>query len=130
MACVDNPTYPVTVTVTGLLGTGNTEDSVELQNNGANTITVLSDGTFSFSAELQDGDSYDVTVSFQPDTQTCTVTNGMGTVAGAPVTGPAVNCVDNPASVNDVPVPTLDRYGLALLMLLLGIGAIGIRRFY
>ena len=120
-------TYPVTVSITGLLGTGEAGDSVKLQNNGADTITEQVDGTYSFPTELQSGAAYDVTVSSQPATQTCTVSNGTGTVADGPVTDPAVDCVDNPVYV---PVPVLDRNGLALLMLLLlGMGIVGVRRF-
>jgi hypothetical protein len=126
VVCVDNPTYPVTVSVTGVNDTGNPDDYVELQNNGTDTITVVSDGTFSFPTELQDSASYDVTVSFQPETQTCTVTNGTGTIAGAPVIGPAVNCVDDVVPpveppIPATPIPTMSQWALVMLAMLLGL---------
>ena len=94
------PTYPVNVSVTGLVGSGLTEDSVELQNNGGDPILVTADGTVNFPTELPDGAMYDVTVASQPDNQTCTVANGMGTVSGGPVFGPAVTCVDNSNNIS------------------------------
>jgi hypothetical protein len=125
-------TYPVTVSVTGLRGINNADNYLELANNGIDPITIFADGTFSFPTELPDGASYDVTVTFPPVGQTCTVTNGSGRVESAPVIGPAVDCVeDNPASRNTaVPVPALNRYGLAaLVLLMIGLGVIGMRRF-
>lgn len=126
VTCVDNPTYPVTVSVTGLLGTGNPDDYVGLQNNGTDIITVVSDGTFSFPTELLAGVAYDVTVRFQPETQTCTVTNGTGIVAGGPVIGPAVTCVNDVVPPIDppapaIPVPTLSQWALIMLSMLLGL---------
>jgi hypothetical protein len=94
------PTYPVNVSVTGLVGSGLTEDSVELQNNGGDPILVTADATVNFPTELPDGAMYDVTVASQPDNQTCTVANGTGTVSGGPVFGPAVTCVDNSDNIS------------------------------
>ena len=125
VTCVTD-TYSVGGMVSGLTGTG-----LALQNNGADTLAVATDGPFVFLTELADTSTYAVTISAQPTGQTCSVSNGGGTIATADVASIAVACVDNPIYVNEVPIPTLDRYGLALLMLLmLGIGAVGIRRFY
>ena len=88
-----NPTYGVSVTVTGLSGSG-----LVLQNNAGDNLAISADGAFSFVTALNDGVSYTVTVQTQPTSpaQTCTVSNGSGTLAGADITNVAVSCVDNP----------------------------------
>ena len=76
--------------VTGL-GLG---DSVVLQDNLGDDLTVAADGTFTFLTALSSGAIYSVTVSTQPASpaETCTVTSGKGTVAAADVTGVMVAC--------------------------------------
>lgn len=66
-------------TVTGL-PTGNT---VTLQNNGTDDITVGANGSFWFSDTIADGETYSVTVKTQPADATCTVTSGSGTVSSS-----------------------------------------------
>lgn len=53
-------------------------------------------------ASITDGCSYAVTVLTQPSTppQTCNVTSGSGTLAGANVTSVVVTCVGNTIFVN------------------------------
>jgi hypothetical protein len=82
------PTYTIGGTVTGLSGTG-----LVLQNNTANNLSVASNGTFTFSAAVNSGTTYNVTVFTQPSnpTQKCTVANGTGT-ASANVTSVQVTC--------------------------------------
>lgn len=81
--------YTIGGTVSGLSG------SVVLQNNGTNNETVSSDGAFTFSTAITESSPYDVTVLTQPTGQTCTVTNGSGTVSSANVTNVSVTCVSN-----------------------------------
>ena len=83
-------TYTVGGTVSGLSGT------VGLLNNGGDGLSVSSDGGFTFATALGDGDGYAVTVGTQPAGQTCEVTNGTGTIAGADVTNVTVTCTDDP----------------------------------
>lgn len=73
--------------ISGLIGSG-----LVLQNNGADNLAVSADGNFSFSAALADGSSYRVTVATQPGGQTCSVTNGTGTINGANITSVQVSC--------------------------------------
>jgi 6-phosphogluconolactonase len=75
-------------TASGVEGSGLT-----LQINGANDVAVNADGSFSFAA-LPAGLAYTVTVRTQPSAprQSCSVTNGTGTIANAPVTNVAVSC--------------------------------------
>jgi hypothetical protein len=44
-------------------------------------IAVGSDGTFIFPGKITNGSKYDVTISQQPEGQTCTLENGSGTVS-------------------------------------------------
>jgi len=82
-------TYSVGGTVAGLSG------ALTLQNNGGDDLTVNSNGIFSFSTELDDSASYNVSILTQPSGQTCSVSDGTGAIAGADVTNVAVNCVDD-----------------------------------
>jgi hypothetical protein len=68
--------------------------SVVLQNNGSSTLTVSANGAFAFNDGTSAGQSYNVTVLTQPTAQTCTVTNGSGSVDsnGDDVTGISVVC--------------------------------------
>lgn len=86
------PTFTVGGTVSGLTGTG-----LELENMGVDTLPVAAAATaFTFAKELEVGFSYVVTVSTEPTGQTCTVSNGSGTISDADVTDVAVTCTDNP----------------------------------
>jgi hypothetical protein len=90
--CASN-TYTVGGTITGLNGT------VVLKNNGTNALTLTANGSFAFSVPIASGSPYAVTVSTQPTypprAQTCTVTNGSGTMPSANVTNVSVNCTTN-----------------------------------
>jgi hypothetical protein len=67
-------TYTISATVSGLTGTG-----LVLQDNGGSNLSIPSNGTYSFSTQINAGGTYDVTVLTQPTGQTCTVTNPTGT---------------------------------------------------
>lgn len=83
-------TYQVQVSVTRLDGSG-----LVLQNNGGDDLAVTSNGSKTFATRLADGAPYAVTVKTQPNMlrQTCSVSSGSGTVAGAAVTSVTVDCV-------------------------------------
>ena len=68
--------------------------SVVLLNNGGDALTRNANGSFTFATPLANGAAYAVTVGTQPVGQTCTVSNGTGTVASANVTNVAVSCVN------------------------------------
>jgi len=92
--CSDN-TYDIQVTASGLLA----GVSMVLQNNGANNLTIAVNNTYNFNAPVASGSAYNVTVLTQPAGETCTVSNGTGTVGGANVTGIDVVCTPNPYSI-------------------------------
>ena len=76
-------------TISGLTASGLT-----LQNNGGDPLTVAASAkTFQFSAAVPSGGAYAVTVKTQPTGQTCTVTNGTGTVGSAAISSVAITCV-------------------------------------
>ena len=88
VTCVTNPatTFTVGGTVSGLTG------SVTLRNNGGDNLVRNANGSFTFATALATGSAYAVTVFSQPAGQTCTVTNGSGTIASANVTNVTVTC--------------------------------------
>lgn len=82
--------------------------SVVLQNNGGDTLTVGANGAFAFPISVIVHTAYAVTVSGQPEGQTCSVANGSGIAPRYTVTGVAVSCVSH--------VPTLSTWGTVLLI--------------
>ena len=93
VTCTTNPpqTYTVGGNVSGLTGSG----LVLSLNAGAQTLPVAASGAFTFGTPIANGSTYAVTVGTQPAGQTCAVTSGSGTIAGANVNNVAVACTDN-----------------------------------
>ncbi|VAW34124.1 hypothetical protein MNBD_GAMMA01-1416, partial [hydrothermal vent metagenome] len=93
-----SPPPPVDACATTQFGVSGTlaglaaAESVTLQNNNSDDLTLNSDGTFTFSAQ-SDGSAYNISVSSQPPGQTCTVANSSGFISGADVTNITVTCV-------------------------------------
>jgi len=86
-------TYTVGGNVSGLVGSG-----LVLNLNGSENLPVSANGSFTFATALANAAPYAVTVGTQPGSpaQTCTVSNGSGTIASANVTNVAVTCVTSP----------------------------------
>lgn len=78
--------YTIGGSVSGLSGT------LVIQNNGTDDLTINSDGNFTFNTPVADGGDYYVRVKTQPSGQTCTITNGTGTVNGSNITDIIINC--------------------------------------
>src|SRR5438309_7151134 len=91
------PTYTIGGTITSLTGSG-----LVLRLNGGSNLPVNSNATtFTFVTQLASGAAYTVS-AFTPPTnpsQTCTVTNGSGTVASANVTNISISCATNSFTV-------------------------------
>ena len=79
----------------GGIATGVDDGGLILQNNGADDLAVEEDGFFVFETELEDGDSYDVTVLQTPTDHDCEVSAGSGTIDGASVSDVAVDCEES-----------------------------------
>ena len=79
--------YAVKATVSGLTGAG-----LVLLDNGGDPLPVAQNGVVTFPTHVAKGGAYAVTVGQEPAGQTCTVTDGTGTMGDADVTAPTVTC--------------------------------------
>ncbi len=84
---------PVSYRISGTVNGLRAGQTVQLSNNSAETISVSTNGGFSFANKVIEGQPYNVRVAAQPTGQTCSVVNGVGT-ATANVTNVVVNCTD------------------------------------
>ena len=90
IACTTSK-YTVGGTVSGLAA----NESVVLQDNGADNLTVGANGAFTFATPVTSGQAFAVTVLTNPASplaQTCVVTSGSGTIGAANVTTVVVTC--------------------------------------
>jgi hypothetical protein len=91
ITCTIN-THSVGGTVSGLSGT------LVLQNNGGDNKILIANGAYTFTTAIDYGSAYNVTVLTQPAGQTCSVSNGNGTISGN-VTNADINCVTSTQTV-------------------------------
>jgi YVTN family beta-propeller protein len=86
--------YTVGGTVSGLTGSGLVIENLSAGTN-SRSLDVSSNGSFVFGTRVASGTAYSVTVVSQPDNpaQTCTVSNGSGTVAQSDVANVVVSCM-------------------------------------
>ena len=89
-------TYRISGTLTGL----SSGRQITLTNNSESTITLTSNGAFSFPAPVALNGSYSVSVNTQPPGQTCTVNSASGSGVTANVTSVAVVCSEVRYSVS------------------------------
>lgn len=82
--------YTVGGNVSGLNG----GETVQVQLNGGETRNVSADGSFTFSATIGHGGAYNVTISNQPNSQTCGISNASGTATNS-ISNIAVDCSAN-----------------------------------
>lgn len=95
VSCAIN-TYSIGGTISGLNASG-----LVLQDNGADNLAVNSGSTtFIFSAKVDYGARYSVTVSSQPIGQTCSVASGGNGTATNTVTSVSVTCTTNTFSIS------------------------------
>ena len=92
VSCSNTASFTVGGAVSGLSGT------VVLQDNGGDDLSVSANGSFTFATALASGAAYGVTVKTNPSGQTCTVSNGSGTIGSANVTSVTVTCTANTAT--------------------------------
>lgn len=85
--CKDNA-YSVGGMISGLSGT------LVLRDNGGDDFSATGDGNFNFATQLSYNSTYNVTVATQPAGQTCTVSNGSGTLTDN-VSNVSIDCVTN-----------------------------------
>lgn len=94
-------TYTVGGTLSGL-GAGL---QITLQNNGADALTLTTNGAFTFATPIAAASTYNVTVGTAPAGQTCTLSNDSASNPTANVTNVGVNCVATAAAVSWVYIP-------------------------
>ena len=84
--------FTVAGTVTGLSGAG-----LVLQDNAGDNLAIAASGGFTFATPVDSGATYLVTVATQPSSpsQTCSVTNGSGTIGSGNVTNVQIACTTN-----------------------------------
>jgi len=102
--------FSVGGTVSGLAGSG-----LVLRNNGADDLSIASNGSFTFASELASGSAFAVTVATQPSrpSQTCTVADASGTIGGGDVRTVKISCATNSYTINGT-VSGLQGSGLVL----------------
>jgi uncharacterized repeat protein (TIGR01451 family) len=89
-----------TFTIGGSLSGLGASRIVTLENaDTGESLTLTSNGAFSFLGRLGTGNSYNIVVAGQPNGQTCTVANGSGTVTGN-VSNIQVSCTVNTYSIS------------------------------
>lgn len=89
VTCSDT-SYSIGGTISGL----GVDQTVVLQNNNDDDLSLDDNGEFTFETNVADGASYNVTILTQPDTQLCSTSNTIGSVASENITDVAINCVD------------------------------------
>ena len=87
-AYAQTPTYTVGGNSFGL----SSGKSVTLLLNGATTLTLTTNGAFTFPTALATGASYTVTIAIQPAGQSCVVANGTGTNISDDVVNVGISC--------------------------------------
>jgi len=89
VACVPN-SYTVGGMLTGLVA----GDTVVLQDNGGDPLSLTANGAFTFTTPVTSGQAYAVTVLTQPGspTESCVVSAGTGTINGGNASSVVVNC--------------------------------------
>ncbi|MFN7097462.1 MAG: hypothetical protein ACK4PR_07890, partial [Gammaproteobacteria bacterium] len=90
---ISTASYTVGGNISGLSGT------VVLLNNGSDDSINTTDGAFTFSSPLANGNTYNVTVGTQPAGQTCNVINGSGVISNSNVSNVVVTCSSNAYTV-------------------------------
>jgi len=86
-------------TISGTVQGLSANTSVVLTDNGADNLTVSSNGNFTFSQTISSQGAYNVQVATQPANQTCAVSYGSGVVdyTGDSIGNVVVACSDNAA---------------------------------
>lgn len=93
-----------TETVGGTLVGLTSNNSVVLQNNGADNLTLTANGNFVFHTALNTGSTYTVSILTQPTGELCAVENSVGLVNAniGNVSSVVINCVSSVSSSDDV----------------------------
>jgi 6-phosphogluconolactonase (cycloisomerase 2 family) len=105
---------PLSFSVGGSLSGLLSSNAVVLADSGGGTLTVATNGRFTFGPLVTSGSTYAVTVVTQPAGQDCTLANASGTVAGANITNVAITCAALPYTISANVVGILPNSTLVL----------------
>ena len=90
LLAVEDASAPRTFFIGGRVeGIGGT---LTLQNSNGRTLTLTRDGSFVFETRMVPSAIYNVTVAVHPNSQTCRVAHGSGTVRSADIRDVRVTC--------------------------------------
>ena len=93
LACVEQPTYTrYTYTIGGTISGFSSGESVVVQNNGGDDLTLSANGSFKFATKLTDNAAYNITLVSIPSGKGCSISNNPGTVSGDDVTNIVISC--------------------------------------
>lgn len=109
------PPPPAMYSIGGSVSGLDAGQSVVLQLNGGDDLTVDANVTFTFASKIPSGSAYSVTVAANSTGKTCTVTGGAGT-ASANVTTVVVACVVTPTYTIGGAVSGLAGRGLEIAL--------------
>ncbi|MBU3618628.1 DUF1566 domain-containing protein [Polynucleobacter sp. JS-Fieb-80-E5] len=93
-------TYTIGGSVSGLNG------SLTIKNNATDQSIITSSGQFTFDKPVSQGGQYNVTITAQPNTQTCTLSNYSGTNVNENITTILIICTNNPPSTTSLSLST------------------------
>lgn len=91
---VTNNQYLVGGTITGLTG------HIVLLNNGSDSLTLNSNGSFTFPTPMNQDTPYSVVIHQPPTGQTCSVSNGSGIIGNTDVHNIGVYCASTPTQLS------------------------------
>lgn len=104
-ALTPTPT-PVTATYTVGGSASGLNGSLTIKNNSTDQLIVTSTGSFTFATPVTEGGQYNVTITTQPSTQTCTLSNASGTNITSNVSSISISCSDNPPGTTSLSLNT------------------------
>ena len=84
--------YSIGGIVTGL-ASGTVAQDLVLLNNGADALTITSNGSFLFNTRVLSADGYDITIQNQRSGQLCNVTNAVAATVNQDITNISVDCI-------------------------------------
>ncbi|MBD3815762.1 MAG: hypothetical protein IE913_04790, partial [Halothiobacillus sp.] len=94
-----NVPSPAPSVVTHTLGGGlsglHSGQTLVIQNNGGDTLTLNASGSFVFPTPLAEGASYQVTITQQPAGETCGIADGSGIMGTRDITSVSIGCSVN-----------------------------------